>query len=476
MITCEQLLGKLDNSSLKANHYKVIIAGILGCMLEFFDYFLIGFVLAFIVVPWKLTFTQATVVLLIAGVGAMLGAFFFGWAAEKIGRRPIFIITVLTFSIPSGLMYFTPEGGWIYLSCMRFIVGVGVGGLYTIDLALVQEFVPSRYRGVISGLLTAFIPIGVMIASAIAGNLTPLIGWRGLFLIALLPALLTLLIRAWIPESPRWLISKGRYVEAVRSINWVIGSKEQIRAEDIQPPSAATEPVRKASWKELFQYPRSLIVACLTNFCLQTGDYGMTLWGATLFVLVMHASPAQAANLFFPVAMAGFAGRWFWAYMSEGVGRRRAGMLLGGCATVLLLIAAVFNRAFIGGTSVFWLAYIGAYFFVNGGMAVIGPYASEVWPKHLRTMGMGAGYGFGGVGKMLGPVALGLFAGGGNLVTPKATLAALGPAIGLWAAAALTVAICCYFGIETRNKSIEEIDAMVRRVPAPEEAAAAGRG
>ena len=55
MITCEQLLSRLDNSSLKANHYKVIVAGILGCMLEFFDYFLIGFVLAFIVVPWHLT-------------------------------------------------------------------------------------------------------------------------------------------------------------------------------------------------------------------------------------------------------------------------------------------------------------------------------------------------------------------------------------------------------------------------------------
>jgi putative MFS transporter len=476
MITCEQLLSRLDSSKLKVNHYKVIVAGILGCMLEFFDYFLIGFVLAFIVVPWKLTFAQATIVLLIAGIGAMIGAFFFGWAAEKIGRRPIFMITVLTFSIPSGLMYLTPEGNWIYLSVMRFIVGVGVGGLYTIDLALVQEFVPARYRGVISGLLTAFIPIGVMIASAIAGNLTPLIGWRGLFLVALMPAFLTLLVRVWIPESPRWLISKGRYEDAAKSINWVTGSKEVFSVADLQAGSAAAEPERKVAWRELLKYPRSLIIACMTNFCLQTGDYGMTLWGATLFVLVMQVSPARAANLFFPVAMAGFAGRWFWAYMSEGVGRRRAGMLLGCGATVLLVIAATFNRSFWGTTSVFWLAYIGAYFFVNGGMAVIGPYASEVWPKHLRAMGMGAGYGCGGLGKMLGPIALGLFAGGGNLVTPKATLAAIGPAVGLWAAATLTVAICCYFGIETRNRSIEEIDTMVRRVVPADRAEAIGKG
>jgi len=461
MITCEQLLSRLDNSSLKTNHYKVIVAGILGCMLEFFDYFLIGFVLAFIIVPWHLTFAQATLVLLIAGVGAMLGAFFFGYAAEKIGRRPIFMITVLTFSIPSGLMYLTPEGNWIYLSAMRFIVGLGVGGLYTIDLALVQEFVPARYRGVISGLLTAFIPIGVMIASAIAGNLTHLIGWRGLFLIALLPAFLTLLVRVWIPESPRWLISKGRYEEAARSINWVTGSKEEFCVADLEAGSAAAEPERKVSWKELFKYPRSLIVACMTNFCLQTGDYGMTLWGATLFVLVMQVTPARAANLFFPVAMAGFAGRWFWAFMSDAIGRRRAGMVIGvGCAAVLM-IAATFYKAYIGSTSVFWLAFIAAYFFANGGMAVIGPYASEVWPKHLRAMGMGTAYGTGGIGTILGPIALGIFAGGGNLVTPKATLAAVGPAVTLWAAVTFIVAIGCYFGIETRNKSIEEIDTMV---------------
>ena len=104
MITYEQLLSRLDDSKLKTNHYKVIVAGILGCMLEFFDYFLIGFVLAFIIVPWKLTFAQASLVLLIAGIGSMCGAFTFGYLAEKVGRRPIFITTVLVFSISSGLM------------------------------------------------------------------------------------------------------------------------------------------------------------------------------------------------------------------------------------------------------------------------------------------------------------------------------------------------------------------------------------
>ncbi len=461
MTTYEQLLGRLDDSKLKMNHYKVIVAGILGCMLEFFDFFLIGFVLAFIIVPWKLTFAQASLVLLIAGIGSMSGAFTFGYLAEKVGRRPIFITTVLVFSVASGLMYFTPEGNWIYLTVMRFLVGFGVGGLYSIDLALVQEFVPARYRGVISGLLTAFIPIGVMLASFCAGYFTPMIGWRGLFIIALLPASLTLLIRLWVPESPRWLISKGRYEEAAKSINWVIGSTEQFSAADLQAGSTAAEPERNVAFRELLKYPRSLTVAATTNLCLRTADYGITLWAASLFVLVLQVTPVEAAKLFFPVAMAGFAGRWFWAFMSDLLGRRRAGMVLGvGCA-ISLMIAATFYKAFIGSTSVFWLAFIGSYFFANGGMAVIGPYASELWPKHLRAMGMGTAYGIGGLGTILGPIALGIFAGGGNLVTPKATLDAVGPAVTLWAVATFVVAIGCYFGIETRNKSIEEIDKLV---------------
>jgi putative MFS transporter len=74
---------------------------------------------------------------------------------------------------------------------------------------------------------------------------------------------------------------------------------------------------------------------------------------------------------------------------------------------------------------------------------------------------MGVGYGMGGLGKMLGPVALAIFAGSSNLVSPKATLEAIPAAFGLWAAAGVVIMICCYFGVETRNKSIEQIDSMV---------------
>src|SRR6185436_13615925 len=105
---------------LTGNQIKIIAAAVIGDALEFFDYFLIGFVLAFVIGPWKLTFGQSAIVLLSSGIGATLGAYVWGWIADRIGRRKVFIGTVLNFSIATGLLYFTPDNGWGYLTIMRF--------------------------------------------------------------------------------------------------------------------------------------------------------------------------------------------------------------------------------------------------------------------------------------------------------------------------------------------------------------------
>ena len=159
----------LDRQSrLTSNQKKILAAAIIGDALEFFDYFLIGFVLAFLIGPWNLTFGQSAIVLMSSGIGAILGAYGWGWIADRIGRRPVFIGTVLNFSIATGLLYFTPDNGWIYLAIMRFFVGFGVGGLYCVDLPLVQEFMPSSKRGWIGGLVTCVIPLGVGLGAVLA--------------------------------------------------------------------------------------------------------------------------------------------------------------------------------------------------------------------------------------------------------------------------------------------------------------------
>ena len=116
-------------------------------MLEFFDFFLMGFVLAFIVGPWHLTFGKSAVILLSAGIGAIFGAVFYGRLADAIGRRKVFMATVVNFSVATGILALTPDGAWLFLAFFRFLVGFGVGGLYCVDLPLVQEFVPASKRG-----------------------------------------------------------------------------------------------------------------------------------------------------------------------------------------------------------------------------------------------------------------------------------------------------------------------------------------
>ena len=129
-------------------------------------------------------------------------------------------------------------------------------------------------------------------------------------------------------------------------------------------------------------------------------------------------------------------------------------------------LAALFHDAFLGTVSVFWLPLIVTYFFSSGGFAIVGPYAAEVWPASLRTSGMGSAYGFGGIGKIIGPLGLALIVGSSNVVKPEASVTMLIPAfvyLASWFAMAGIVYF--FFGIETKGRSIEEIDGELAAPP-----------
>lgn len=99
--------------------------------LEFLDYFLIGFIVTFVSTSWQLTFGQSSVILLSSGLGAVVGAVFFGRLADRIGRRPVFLTTITVFTAATAAMAFTPEDaslGWVYLAVLRVVVGFGAGG------------------------------------------------------------------------------------------------------------------------------------------------------------------------------------------------------------------------------------------------------------------------------------------------------------------------------------------------------------
>jgi putative MFS transporter len=449
------MLDALDaQDRLTTNQWKLVVAATFGIILEFLDYFLIGFVLAFVIGPWHLSLWQSSTILLSSGVGAMIGAALFGWLADKIGRRKVFLMTISLFTTGTAALIVTPDSaeyGWLYLTAFRFFVGFGAGGLYCVDLPLVQEFVPSRKRGLISGLVTSAVPVGFLLGSALVAFLAPSIGWRGLMAICVGLGLVTLLMRSWIPESPRWLLQNDRREEARKAVAWALNVPAQTLSLDSRQVVEAPPKIA-----DLFRYPRSIAVSWLTNLGAQTGYYGLTLWSPVLIVQFLKVRPEQAAFYMIFVTLAAFAGRITISFLSESIGRRASGMLCSFGAVACLLVAAWFGNALLGATVLLLALLMASYFFGEGGFAIVGPYSAELWPTHLRTMGMGSAYGFGGIGKFVGPMGLAVIA--GVSAAPNTAGVSVQTAFlyfAIWYA--LSGLAYMLLGIETKGQSIEAI-------------------
>lgn len=430
-----------------------MLVAMLSIALEYFDYFVIGFVMAFVVTPWRLTFGQTALILLSSGVGASIGAFVWGHLADRIGRKPVVFATVLVFSFATGALALTPERGWEYLAFFRLFVGFGVGGLFSVQLPLVQEFMPAHRRGQMAGLVTSFVSVGI-IAGAVAGAfLTPLIGWRGLFALGLPPAFCALLFFAPVPESPLWLLSQGRGEDARRSLAWALECDPAALGHlEISPAVPA------ARFWEVFRYPRSLLASWFSQLGFQAGANGVVLWAPTLLVLLLTIPPARAARLMIGVTIAGLIGRLLFSWVAERVGRRPLGVLAGFGAAAALALAASLQTDYIGGISLFWACLVLWGLFGDGGYAILGPYAAEVWPSRIRATGMGSAYGFGGVGKIIGPLALTLIIGSADIISPRASIQAIVPGFTFYAACYVLSALAFLIGFETRGVSLADID------------------
>jgi MFS transporter, putative metabolite:H+ symporter len=233
------------------------------------------------------------------------------------------------------------------------------------------------------------------------------------------------------------------------------------------PTAADAGPPVTSNWLDLFKYPRSLLVSWLGNAGAQTGVYGITLCAPSLFVLLLKVTPQQAAKMMILLTVFGFIGRISFSFLAEWIGRRNAGGLLGLGAGLLTILAGINYDTELMGVSAFWLILAVAFFFADGGFALVGPYAAEVWPSHLRTSGMGSAYGFGGIGKIIGPVGLALIVGSNNYLKPDVPLPQIPLAflyLGCWFLMAGIVYF--FFGLETKGKSIEDIDRELNAAPA----------
>jgi len=192
-----------DLKSLDKQARNAIVASYLGWTLDAFDFFILVFVLKDVAATFGTTIKSVTLAITLTLAFRPLGALIFGQLADRLGRRPALMINILIYSVVECLSGFAPS--LTAFIVLRAIYGIAMGGEWGVGASLVLESVPVRLRGLVSGILQAGYPSGYFLASLIFFSLFPYIGWRGMFIIGVLPALLVFYVRRHVDESPAFI-------------------------------------------------------------------------------------------------------------------------------------------------------------------------------------------------------------------------------------------------------------------------------
>jgi len=199
----------------------VVVATFLGWTLDAFDFFLLVFVLKDIAREFDTDIKDVTVAILLTLAMRPVGAYLFGRAADRWGRRPTLMVNVLLYSFLEFLSAFSPN--LTVLLILRALYGIAMGGEWGVGASLTMESIPPHARGFVSGLLQSGYPTGYLLASIVYGLLFPIIGWRGMFMVGVLPALLVFYIRRNVPESPSWSPTTQSNTVSILRAHWRLG-------------------------------------------------------------------------------------------------------------------------------------------------------------------------------------------------------------------------------------------------------------
>jgi MFS transporter, SHS family, lactate transporter len=201
----------------------VVAATFLGWTLDAFDFFLMVFVLTNIAQEFQTQITDVTIAILLTLAMRPIGAYIFGRAADRWGRRPTLMVNILLYSAIEFATAFSPN--LTVLLILRALFGVAMGGEWGVGASLTMESIPPHARGFVSGLLQSGYPAGYFLASIVYALLFQYIGWRGMFMVGVVPALLVFYIRRSVPESPTWrpTTAAGSNTWTVLQSHWRLG-------------------------------------------------------------------------------------------------------------------------------------------------------------------------------------------------------------------------------------------------------------
>ena len=465
--TSENLLAMFDAAPLNRRYWVTfaLMSGVF--VLDFFDFFLIAFVMSVIGKEWHLTYGQGALILYAAGVGAIIGSLTFGALGDRFGRKRQTVIGTFICGISAGLIAFVPTGAWVVLAILRFCVGFGLAAGVTPALTIVVELTPTRWRTGMTSFYVVFASAGTLLASFTSAALLNAFGWRGVAATGFIAVIIGILVWMFVPESVRWLAAKGRFAEAREEV----ATQLEIPLEQVPLPSVPPAAQPRASLMDLYTAnPRLFWQTILIWGGSASAAYGYYLWGPTIVALALHLEPAQAAKYFIYVSATGVIGKIIVSLIASSMGRRALGILFGFISVVCLVLAGYYSGALIGGFPVFIILIAASAFFVEGGFSNLAPYTVEQYGVSLGARSSGLGQAANGVGKIVGPLALALIAGSDNIIAPQATADAVFPAFVFLAVTMLGVALAYMFlGIETHGRPMalgDEEHAETRRLAA----------
>jgi MFS transporter, putative metabolite:H+ symporter len=450
--TSEDLLALYDNAPLNARYWTSFAIASSVLVLDFFDFFLIAFVMSAIGPEWHLTYGQGAIILYGAGVGAIVGSLVSGSLGDVFGRKSLAVIGTLICGISAGCIGFLPTGAWIGLAALRFLVGFGLAAGVTPILPMVVEQTPTRWRTGITSFFVVFASVGTLLATFTSAILLHAFGWRGVAMTGFIAIVVALLVWAFVPESVRWLTAKGRFAQARAGAAKQLGLPLASVPLPTVPPAAQP----KASLVELFSVnPRLFWQTILIWGGSASAVYGYILWGPTIIALALQVEPAQAAKYFLIVSASGVTGKILVSFIAPAMGRRSLGVVFGLLAGIGLVLAGYFSSVLLSGFPLFVILVAASAFFAEGGFSNLAPYTIEQYGVSLGARSSGLGQAANGIGKILGPLALALLAGSGNVIAPKATAAAVFPAFVFLGGTMLAVALAfAFLGIETHGRQI----------------------
>lgn len=407
-----EIIGRaIDKMTLNKALAFIIAVAALGFFFDSFDILIVSYALPVIKQDFSLNPKELGVIGSAALAGMGLGSWFWGWVADAWGRRVVFAATVLMFSICTGIAGLSMSLG--FLIGARFLTGLGLGGMVPIDQALVAEFSPARIRGRVSAVLPLCWPIGIFAAAGAGLAIVPNFGWRWLFALGALPAILAFFIRRNIPESPRWLAEHGREREARASLAY-LGVNEamiqQARAEVEALPNVELE--RSAQFSDLFtpRYARRVVHTWLLWFCSGFSAFAFSVWLPSIFATYYHIGLTRSLAYTFIVAGTSVLGRVFAWSVIEKLGRKGLIVLGYGMAG---LAALAFTQA-SSGTALLVIAMVFGFFNDAGSLAMT-VYTPEVYPLRIRGKGAALAMGWGRFGGMVSPIVAGYLISADNL-------------------------------------------------------------